>query len=274
VISCSADAVLHNGWSKDHFEPVPADLRIAAHPDLLVAALVERVGGGGRPGWQVPAPAVEAEEPAGDDGQIPMRGLAAALRAALEGRDVCTVRLPLGWDGADVDAAHPLDYLGQDGGAGLGSGPGMAVGAALALRGSGRLPVAVLGDGDMLMGATALWTAARYRLPLLVVAANNRSFFNDEVHQERVALRRGRPVENRWVGQHIRDPDPDLAALARSLGLRGHGPVDDPKALAAALAAAVAEAEAGAAVLVDVRVSARGYPGGPGQARGAAAGAA
>ena len=52
----------------------------------------------------------------------------------------------------------------------------MAVGAALALDGSGRLPVAVLGDGDFLMGGTAIWTAARYRLPLLIVVANNSSF--------------------------------------------------------------------------------------------------
>ena len=43
----------------------------------------------------------------------------------------------------------------------MGSGPGMAVGAALALNGSGRLPVAILGDGDYLMGVTALWTAVR-----------------------------------------------------------------------------------------------------------------
>ena len=50
---------------------------------------------------------------------------------------------------------------GLAGGAGLGSGPGMAVGAALALAGSDRLPVAVLGDGDLLTGAGALWTAAR-----------------------------------------------------------------------------------------------------------------
>ena len=39
----------------------------------------------------------------------------------------------LGWNGADLEAGHPLDYLGLDGGAGIGSGPGMAVGAALAL---------------------------------------------------------------------------------------------------------------------------------------------
>jgi thiamine pyrophosphate-dependent acetolactate synthase large subunit-like protein len=106
------------------------------------------------------------------------------------------------------------------------------------------------------MGATALWTAAHYRLPLLVVVANNRSFFNDEIHQERVARRRGRPVENRWVGQQIRDPDPDLATLARSLGLRGHGPVATSDDLERALATAVDEAAGGAAVVVDVRVGA------------------
>jgi thiamine pyrophosphate-dependent acetolactate synthase large subunit-like protein len=261
VVSCTLDSALHGGWSKDHFALPPADVPIAAHPDLLVAALDhELAGSAARAGW----PAPDADDDGGEpqEGGIPVRALAAALEAALRGRERCLVRLPLGWDGRDLRVDGPLDYLGQDGGAGLGSGPGMAVGAALALRGSGRLPVAVLGDGDLLMGATALWTAARYRLPLLVVAANNRSFFNDEVHQQRVALARGRPVENRWIGQHIRDPDPDLAALARSLGLEGHGPVLDEAELGPALERAVAAASAGAAVLVDVRVGTSGYPGG------------
>jgi hypothetical protein len=65
-----------------------------------------------------------------------MRGLASELSAALEDGPACVVRLPLSWDGADLRAEHPLDYLGQDGGAGLGSGPGMAVGAGLALADS------------------------------------------------------------------------------------------------------------------------------------------
>ena len=77
------------------------------------------------------------------------------------------------------------------------------------------------------MGATALWTAAHYRIPLLIVVANNRSFFNDEVHQERVARMRNRPVENKWIGQRISDPDIDLAALARAQGALGFGPVED-----------------------------------------------
>jgi thiamine pyrophosphate-dependent acetolactate synthase large subunit-like protein len=164
------------------------------------------------------------------------------------------VRVPLGWDGGDWVSAGPLDYLGQDGGAGLGSGPGMAVGAALALWDSERIALAVLGDGDFLMGATALWSAARYRLPVLVVVANNRTFLNDELHQERVARARSRPPENRWVGQRIADPDPDLAALARSLGLHGIGPVGARDELAAALERAVAAVADGASAVVDVRV--------------------
>ena len=104
------------------------------------------------------------------------------------------------------------------------------------------------------MGATALWTATHYRIPLLIVVANNRSFYNDEVHQERVARMRNRPVENKWIGQRISDPDIDLAALARAQGARGFGPVDDVNKLAPSFAEAIAAVEAGGVAVVDVRV--------------------
>jgi len=104
------------------------------------------------------------------------------------------------------------------------------------------------------MGCTAIWTAAHYRLPLLVVVANNRSFYNDEVHQERVALARDRPVENKWIGQRISDPEIDLAALARAQGARGFGPLTRQSELAPALAAAIAAVENGEVAVVDVRV--------------------
>src|SRR5262249_61838063 len=89
--------------------------------------------------------------------------------------------------------------------------------------------------------------------PCLAVVANNNSYLNDELHQERVALARGRPVENRWIGQRIADPDPDLALLARGQGLAGIGPVEKPEALADALAEAVALVRQGRACVVDVR---------------------
>ena len=134
----------------------------------------------------------------------------------------------------------------------------MAVGAALALKDSGRLPVAVLGDGDFLMGATAIWTAAHHRVPLLIVVANNRSYFNDEVHQERVAIMRDRPVANKHVGQAIGEPDIDIAAIARAQGALAFGPVEDPSTLVHTLREAISEVQSGKTVVVEVRV-AQGY---------------
>jgi thiamine pyrophosphate-dependent acetolactate synthase large subunit-like protein len=132
----------------------------------------------------------------------------------------------------------------------------VAVGAALALHGTGRLPAAVVGDGDYLMGGTALWTATHHRVPLLVVVANNRSYGNDEAHQERVARMRDRPVANRGVGVRISDPDPDLAVFARSLGARGYGPVRAAGELKDALQRAVSDVTAGEVAVVDVHVRA------------------
>jgi thiamine pyrophosphate-dependent acetolactate synthase large subunit-like protein len=131
----------------------------------------------------------------------------------------------------------------------------MTVGAAIALKGGTRLPVAILGDGDYLMGVTAFWTAATSGVPFLAIVCNNRSFYNDEVHQERVAKDRARPVANKWIGQRIDHPAPDLAMMARAQGVEGIGPVTAVEALPAALADAVARLRQGKGVVVDVHVT-------------------
>ena len=104
------------------------------------------------------------------------------------------------------------------------------------------------------MGVTALWTAVHYKIPLLFVLANNRSFYNDELHQERMARMRNRPVENKWIGQRMSEPDVDLAAMGRAQGAAGFGPVTKPADLAAALEKAIAAVDAGQVAVVDVRV--------------------
>ena len=128
------------------------------------------------------------------------------------------------------------------------------MGAALALKGSGRLPISICGDDDFLMGVTALWTAVHYQLPLLLVIANNRCFYNDEVHQERVARMRRRPIENKWIGQRMSDPEIDLAALARAQGALGLGPITTHEGLATAYAQAISVVEQGGVAVVDVHV--------------------
>jgi thiamine pyrophosphate-dependent acetolactate synthase large subunit-like protein len=252
VISASLDQHIHNGWSMDHQALAPVDMLISADPDQVAIALSKAVGA---PAKSVALPAAPRAmaKPAKSD-KLQVEHLAYALRQATGTREVSLTHLPLSWNGAWWPFRHPLDFLGSDGGGGVGGGPGISVGAALALKGSGRLPVAICGDGDYLMGVTALWTAAHYRIPLLMVIANNRSFFNDELHQERVARMRNRPVENRWIGQRISDPDIDLAAMARAQGAEGFGPVRTESELAAALKSAIAAVEGGAVAVVDVRV--------------------
>ena len=256
VLQVSLDHTLHNASSFDHQDLPPCDLHAAAEPGSVVRALLAHLGQRERAAAPASVPVAAPVARTSDDGMtdVNMAVLADTLHACLIDVPACLIRLPLGWSGELWDFMHPLDYLGYDGGAGIGSGPGMAVGAAMALKDAGRLPVAIIGDGDFLMGNTALWSAASLGVPLLVIVANNQSFFNDEVHQERVARDRARPVENRWIGQRIGDPQVDLAAMARAQGFEGIGPVTEREPLKAVLAQAIADVRAGRPVLVDVRV--------------------
>jgi hypothetical protein len=92
-------------------------------------------------------------------------------------------------------------------------------------------------------------------VPLLVVVANNHSFFNDELHQERTARVRERPVENRWIGMRMSEPPLDLAKLAEGQGARAFGPVASVDGYATALESAVAHVKAGGVCVIDVQVA-------------------
>ena len=254
VVNISLDSLLTNGWSLDHQSLSPSDLTMLADPDeairaiCLAAGLSEMAVGK----MAIEAPARPDHRP---DAQISIDSLSDVLADALSEETASFLRLTLSWNGSKCDFRGPLDYLGYDGGAGIGSGPGMAVGSALAFKDSDRLPVAVLGDGDFMMGATAIWTAAHHNVPLLIVVANNRSYFNDEVHQERVAIDRSRPVENKHVGQAIGEPDIDIAAIAAAQGAKAFGPVKTIGELNTTLAEAIRAAQEGKTVVVDARVT-------------------
>jgi acetolactate synthase I/II/III large subunit len=116
---------------------------------------------------------------------------------------------------------------------------GISLGVALAHRDAGRLVVDLQPDGDLMFDLGALWVASYHRIPMLVVMFNNRAYYNDWEHQERIARQRGRPLENAWVGMEIDRPAPDFAAVARSLGWHGEGPVQKPRQVAAAVRRAV-----------------------------------
>jgi thiamine pyrophosphate-dependent acetolactate synthase large subunit-like protein len=250
IVSASCDVHVHRGFNMDYFGLPPVDVNLVVEPDVAVPLLVEACRPRGH--QPVSAPLPEPAHAAHD--VLSLRAVAAALNEATAGVDVCLTGLPLGWPGEARHFAHPLDYIGGNGGGGVGAGPGITVGAALALKGSGRVPIGLVGDGDYLMGITALWTAAHYRLPCVMVVCNNRSFYNDEAHQERVARMRGRPIENKWIGQRINEPDIDLALLAVAQGAKGIGPVTDPAKLSGAIAQGVRAALDGEVCVIDARV--------------------
>ena len=251
IIQISLDYRIHSAWSMDYQALPPVDLLLSADPDLVVPELVKAIGPSNRP-RVAPSPRAPAsdQEPAGFTNEI----IAYTLRKVLGERPTSLTHLPISWEDRWWTFHHPLDFLGSDGGGGVGGGPGISVGAALALKNSGRLPISVCGDGDFLMGVTAVWTAVHYKIPLLFVIANNRSFYNDELHQERMARMRARPVENKWIGQRMADPEIDLAAMGRAQGAVGFGPITTPGDLNAALKQAIAAVDAGGVAVVDVRV--------------------
>ncbi len=252
VINVSADFHVHNGWSMDYEALPPTDLLLATTPDAAVPAILDALGGAKTPKPAAVKPKAEPYKPS--EGPLRVDDLALALKSVVGSRDVTLTHLPLSWNGATWHFHHPLDYLGSDGGGGVGAGPGLTVGAALALKGSNRLVIGICGDGDYMMGATAVWTAAHYKIPMLIVVCNNRSFFNDELHQERVARIRNRPVENRWIGQRISEPDIDCSGVGKAQGAIGFDPVTKTRDLVPVFEKAIAAVEAGGVAVVDVRV--------------------
>jgi acetolactate synthase-1/2/3 large subunit len=191
-----------------------------------------------------------------DDRPVSQARLVAELWAAVEDVDhLLCLRNTRSWTEGVWQFAGAGTFLGAPAGGGVGYGPGALVGGALAARDRGQLGIGIIGDGDLLMAAGALWTAAHYSIPALVVVNDNGSFYNDEPHQAAVATRRGRPVENSWIGMRITDPPVDFASLARSYGCVGIGPVEAPDDLADAFARGLREAQEGATVVVHVKTA-------------------
>ncbi|MBV9121695.1 MAG: thiamine pyrophosphate-binding protein [Chloroflexi bacterium] len=151
-----------------------------------------------------------------------------------------------------VNVSGPEQHLGGGGAGAVGAIPGVTIGAGLALRDSGKLPVAMLGDGETFGSIQALWTAAHYGIPGLWVVNNNHSYYNDENHQELIAKHRKRPVENKGLGLRMEDPVVDFTPIVKSFGLHAEGPIKDASDVQPAIRRAVAAAKEGQFAVVDV----------------------
>jgi thiamine pyrophosphate-dependent acetolactate synthase large subunit-like protein len=243
IIHCSVDSIRTNGWSMDHQALAAVDIPIFAEPDQFVAQMLDEMDAKKAPKVKT-RPEMKSlahwndgtsKSPANRGQPMSLWDMAMTVREFAKKQPVTFARLPIGWPGEAYEFDGPLSFMGNDGGGAVGTGPGHTIGAALALKDTGRLTIGVLGDGDYLMGVNALWTASRMEIPVMIIVADNRSYYNDEMHQERVAQARSRPVQNRWIGQRIDDPRVDLVAMARAQGFESEDPVSTTETLAKAL---------------------------------------
>ena len=91
------------------------------------------------------------------------------------------------WEGRLWNIDRHYQTNGTSGAYGQGYGASSAVGAALAHREHGRLPICITGDGDTMYVPGVHWTAAHHRIPLLSIVHNNRSYHQEVMHVQKMA---------------------------------------------------------------------------------------
>ncbi len=100
-------------------------------------------------------------------------------------------------------------------GGGIGWGLPATIGAKLALP--DRPVVGLIGDGSAMYTCQALWTAARYKIGVVWIIFNNRSY---RILKQRVNAMRGFAAQtDRFVAMDLVEPEIDYIGLARSLGV-------------------------------------------------------
>jgi thiamine pyrophosphate-dependent acetolactate synthase large subunit-like protein len=139
-------------------------------------------------------------------------------------------------------------------GSALGWGVGAALGVNLALP--DRQVVALQGDGGFLFGQSdALWSIARYEVPMLIVIMNNHSYNETRARNTNSG---GRLFEaGRDYNGHLGDPYVDFTKIAEAYSLRGEK-VKTAAELAPALQRSLNSMRDGKAVVLDIDVDADG----------------
>jgi benzoylformate decarboxylase len=143
---------------------------------------------------------------------------------------------------------QPGSFYGIQGGA-LGWAMPGALGVKLA--NPDRPVVAVVGDGASMYTVQALWTAARFNIPVVYAICNNRSYRilkqNMDIYLRRMLNDQERQSE--YVGMDFAN-HLDLAAMAQAMGVAGQR-VEDPGQLRSAVERAIAS---GKPALLDVSI--------------------
>jgi len=185
------------------------DVGIVGDPRAGLAGLALRLDA--VPG-DAPEPTQNVQEPATGD-QITPAVLAGAVAEVVEPEDIVvdealTAGRSLRRALAPRDAGSWFAHRGSA----LGWGLPAAIGVAMAKP--DRRVMVVHGDGSLLFGLPALWTAANRLQPLAMVVADNRGY---EILRAGLEGMTG-SAEGPWPGLALTEPPVDLVALCRGFG--------------------------------------------------------
>jgi benzoylformate decarboxylase len=137
-------------------------------------------------------------------------------------------------------------YFGHRGWA-LGWGLGVAIGAKLAWP--ERPVLALLGEGAAAYGVQGLWSAARYKIPVVFVICNNAQYQILKLCGRSLSLKEANAGQ--FAGCDLVAPELDYLALARGFGVEAHR-ITEPDELADRVAAAF---KGDKPVLLDVPIA-------------------
>jgi benzoylformate decarboxylase len=143
-------------------------------------------------------------------------------------------------------------YFGTSGSS-LGWGTGAAIGVKLARP--DRQVALMIGDGSFMFGPQALWTMARYEIPITTVIWNNRNY--QAVRNAFNKIEKRAYETERYPGIYLGDPDIEFAKLAESMGVKGEQ-VINPAEIKPALERAAKSTREGKPYLVDVLIAREG----------------
>lgn len=137
----------------------------------------------------------------------------------------------------------------------LGWGLGAAIGAKI---GSPERPVALMvGDGSFTFGVQALWSAARYEVPVAVIIWNNNAY---QANRRALHGYQGRAAATgKYIGCSLGHPRIQHVEIAKGYGVEAEL-VDKPSGLEAALKRCFAALESGRPYVLDVHIAPR-FPG-------------
>jgi acetolactate synthase I/II/III large subunit len=271
IISLSAIELNHKSNYQDFGRYVEADLAITGDPEATLPALCEAVKKLLTPDRRRAlaergAKTAEANQRARarhrelaavgwDASPISTARLSAEIWAQVKNEDwslVSNDRMMSAWPSRLWNFSKHYQYIGAQGGSGIGYGAPAAVGAALANRKHGRLTINIQTDGDLNYAPGVLWTAAHHKIPMLNIMHNNRAYHEERMYIQLYGAKFDRGIERSDIGTALNQPFIDYASIAKGYGLYSEGPITDPKELGSTISRAIQRVKAGEPVLLDV----------------------